>query len=114
MTEKDFGFDLYDRGQALQPPFVAIFQLRVRCPVRCAHIFERPVDKLAVMIAPDVEPGLAQERIGGGRGLQWAGQVIPEVHHEVWRLLLQVRPNGIERLQVSMYVGDNGDSQIFT
>jgi hypothetical protein len=40
--------------------------------------------------------------------------VIAEVHYEIGRLFSQVRPNGLERLQISMYVGDRGDSHSFT
>ena len=113
MTQQDFGFDSQHRGKSLEPAFVTVLQLYVCRPVGCSHLLDGAVNKLAVVVAPYVEPGLAHQHIGGGRGLQWTGKVIAEVHNKVGRLFSKVRLNGLERLQISVYVGNHRDSQNF-
>ena len=74
------------------------------------HFRSRTVDQLAVVISADGNVRLAHQEIGCRRGLERSRHVIAKIDDYIGRALDEIRAHRLECPDVSVNVGENGDS----
>jgi hypothetical protein len=89
---------------------MAAVELGVGGSIGWTHFRDGTVKQLAVVVSADGNVRLAHQKIGRCRGLERARHVIAEIHDHIGRALHEIRAHGFERPDVSVNVGENGDS----